>query len=151
MDFDKPDNLESSRSEWEEDISLEQALKEVNAAKARVDMKRRMADFSKALDWRRQEDRWRAMYDFLYKYNPSAARALDDFNRDCDARKQEQKSWKATSAHMQYGLHMPRILWDALTIVDPEMQNFDSLDSEQKKKIYRKLGRAFPRYWMPRV
>ena len=83
MDIDTPDNLENTRSEWEDDISLKDALREVNNAKARVNMKRKMKDFSKTLDLRRQEDRWRAMYDFLRKYNYSARRAIDDFNSDC--------------------------------------------------------------------
>lgn len=151
MDFDKPDNLEASRGEWEEDISLKDALKEVNAAKARSNMKKRMADFSKALDCRRQEDRWISMYDFLYHYNMEAKLALDAFNKDCDDRKLEQKNWDASGSYLQYGLHFPQILWDALSFVDDDIKNFDSLDDAQKRKIYRKLGRTFPRYWMPRI
>ena len=54
MDIDTPDNLENTRSEWEDDISLKDALREVNNAKARVDMKRKMKDFSKTLDLRKQ-------------------------------------------------------------------------------------------------
>ena len=151
MDIDTPDNLENTRSEWEDDISLKDALREVNNAKARVNMKRKMKDFSKTLDLRRQEDRWRAMYDFLRRYNVYARRAIDDFNSDCERIRQEQKEWNASGKHMQFGLHFPQILWDALCLVDDEMAQFDTLDTEHQRKIYRKLGKAFPMYWMPRV
>ena len=52
---------------------------------------------------------------------------------------------------MQFGLHFPQILWDALCLVDDEMAQFDTLDTEHQRKIYRKLGKVFPAYWMPRT
>lgn len=145
------DNLEQHREDWEEDISLEDAMKEVQRAKARMNTKKKMQDFAKALDARSQIDRWRKMYEFLANYNPAARRDFDLFNADCKRIKQEQKQWNAKGKHIQYGLHMPQILWDALAIVDPEIRDFNSLDKEHQRRIYRKLGQAFPIYWMPRV
>lgn len=145
------DNLEQHREDWEEDISLEDAMKEVQRAKARMNTKKKMQDFAKALDARTQTERWRKMYEFLANYNPAARRDFDLFNADCQRIKQEQKQWNAKGKHIQYGLHMPQILWDALAIVDPEIRDFNSLDKEHQRRIYRKLGQAFPIYWMPRV
>lgn len=151
MDFDTPDNLENTRSEWEDDISFKDALKEVNAAKARLDMKRKAEEFGKALDYRRQEDRWKAMYDFLMKYNPYVANDIRLFNADCEKRKQEQNNFKAQSKHMRYALSMPQMLWDVLALIDDEIKDFNSLDKEHQRKILYKLGRTFPVYWIPRV
>lgn len=145
------DNLEQHREDWEEDISLADAMKEVQRAKARINTKKRMADFAKALDARTQVERWRKMYEFLANYNAAARRDIDLFNADCQRIKQDQKNWNATGKHIQYGLHMPQILWDALSIVDPEIRDFNNLDKEHQRRIYRKLGQAFPIYWMPRV
>lgn len=145
------DNLEQHREDWEEDISLADAMKEVQRAKARMNTKRKMADFAKALDARTQVDRWHAMYEFLSKYNDAARRDFRLFNADCERIKQEQKQWNAKGQHIQYGLHMPQILWDALAIVDPEIRDFNSLDTEHQRRLYHKLGQAFPIYWMPRV
>ena len=144
-------NVDKNRAEWEEDISLEDAMKEVQRAKARMNTKKRMSDFAKALDTRSQMGRWQKMYEFLYNYNSAAKRDIDLFNEDCKRIKQEQKNWKATGKHLQYGLHMPQILWDALAIVDTEIRDFNNLDKEHQRRIYRKLGQAFPIYWMPRV
>lgn len=151
MDSNKKSKLEEHRKDWEEDLTPEQVKKELDAAYARIDFNKRAEEFSKALDCPRQEDRWRKMYDFLYKWNPAAKEALDLFNEDCDRIKQSQHNFTATSDHMQFGLHFPRILWDALSLVDEEMKNFDSLGADQQKKLHRKLGKVFPRYWMPRV
>lgn len=145
------DSLEQHREDWEEDISLEDAMKEIQRAKARMNTKKKMQDFAKALDARTQTERWRKMYEFLANYNPAARRDFDLFNADCKRIKQEQKQWNAKGKHIQYGLHMPQILWDALAIVDPEIRDFNSLDKEHQRRIYRKLGQAFPIYWMPRV
>ena len=145
------DNLEQHREDWEEDISLEDAMKEVQRAKARMNTKKKMKDFAKALEARTQTERWQKMYEFLANYNPAARRDFDLFNADCKRIKQEQKQWNATGKHIQYGLHMPQILWDALAIVDPEIRDFNSLDTEHQRRLYRKLGQAFPIYWMPRV
>ena len=143
--------VDKNREAWEEDISLQDAMKEVQRAKARINTKKKMQDFAKALDARSQIDRWRKMYEFLANYNPAARRDFDLFNADCKRIKQEQKNWNASGKHIQYGLHMPQILWDALAIVDPEIRDFNNLDKEHQRKIYRKLGQAFPIYWMPRV
>lgn len=143
--------VDKNREAWEEDISLQDAMREVQRAKARINTKKKMQDFAKALDARSQIDRWRKMYEFLANYNPAARRDFDLFNADCKRIKQEQKQWNATGKHIQYGLHMPQILWDALAIVDPEIRDFNSLDKEHQRRIYRKLGQAFPIYWMPRV
>jgi len=143
--------VDKNRAEWEEDISLQDAMKEVQRAKARMNTKRKMADFAKALDARTQVDRWHAMYEFLSKYNDAARRDFKLFNADCERIKQEQKQWNAKGQHIQYGLHMPQILWDALAIVDPEIRDFNSLDTEHQRRLYHKLGQAFPIYWMPRV
>lgn len=145
------DNLEQHREDWEEDISLEDAMKEVQRAKARMNTKKKMQDFAKALDARTQTERWRKMYEFLANYNPAARRDFDLFNADCKRIKQEQKQWNAKGKHIQYGLHMPQILWDALAIVDPEIRDFNSLTPDHQRKLYYKLGQAFPIYWMPRI
>ena len=149
--MDLEQTVDKNREAWEEDISLQDAMKEVQRAKARINTKKKMQDFAKALDARSQIDRWRKMYEFLANYNPAARRDFDLFNADCKRIKQEQKQWNATGKHIQYGLHMPQILWDALAIVDPEIRDFNSLDTEHQRRIYRKLGQAFPIYWMPRV
>lgn len=137
---------------WQEDdISYKEAMLEVKKAKARLNTKKKMKDFSKTLDARSQADRWRAMYNFLYNYNAAAKRDIRDFNTDCERIKREQKNWNATSKGLQYGLRMPQILWDALSLVDDDIRDFDKLDTEKQKRIYRKLGQVFPVYWMPRV
>lgn len=142
---------ERNRSEWEEDLTPQQVAAELRAAKARSNLKKRMKDFSKVVDGKNRGDRWRAMYNFLRTYNPSARRAIDDFEKDCERIRLDQTQFNAAGQHLQYGLHFPTILWDALALVDPEFANFDTLDDCTKRRLYRELGRVFPQYWMPRV
>lgn len=144
-------SAEQHRNEWEEDLTPQQVAAELRAAKARSNLKKRMKDFSKVVDSRDRGDRWRAMYNFLRTYNAEARRAIDAFNADCEQRRLEQVNFDATGQHLQYGLHFPTILWDALALVDPEFANFDTLDDGSKRRLYRELGRVFPQYWMPRV
>lgn len=132
------------------DISLQEALNEVRAAQRMVDTKRKMLDFNRTLDLRRQEDRWHAMYEFLWKYNPEARAALRQFNKDVQSVRAE-KNDKASGKHMKHSLSMPPVLWDALSMTDPDIKNFDLLDTHAKTKLVNKLGRAFPNYWMART
>ena len=44
--------VDKNREAWEEDISLQDAMREVQRAKARINTKKKMQDFAKALDAR---------------------------------------------------------------------------------------------------
>ena len=73
--------VDKNREAWEEDISLQDAMKEVQRAKARINTKKKMQDFAKALDARSQIDRWRKMYEFLANYNPALTPIVSESSR----------------------------------------------------------------------
>lgn len=135
-------------------VSDKEAMQLLNEAVITVDWEKERA---KVVDEMRAsadnpEKLWRIAYEWMMKTNPVAKAEVEAVIAECkdirDSRANEFARMKTTG--MRYGMRLPAVLMKMLTYVDTRINEIESLDPENAKKLYRQIERAFPQFRIPR-
>lgn len=136
------------------DISEEEALAEVNKAKARIDFKKRQAEV--IADMKKHAINpvklWQIAYDWLMESNPEARADVQAIIQECEDIRNTRKNKHAAAdgINLKWGMRMPEIVLDTLMLVDPRIKDTELLDPEAQKRIYRMMYDAFPQFRIPK-
>ena len=135
-------------------VSDKEAMQLLNEAVITVDWEKERA---KVVDEMRAaadnpEKLWRIAYEWMMKTNPVAKAEVEaviaEGKEIRDSRANEFARMKNTG--MRYGMRLPAVLMKMLTYVDTRINEIESLDPENAKKLYRQIERAFPQFRIPR-
>ena len=136
------------------DISEKQALVMVNQARHMAAWKKKRAKVIEELQKYegKPEKRWQLVYDWLMKSNPQARYAVNLVIKECEELRQTRSNRFAQAENMalRFGMRIPQVVLDTITLVDPRIRQMELLSAEDAKKVYRQLERAFPQFRIPR-
>lgn len=136
------------------DISEEESMQMINEARGAISFNKNreviIAKLLKAND--RPEKKWQLIYDWLMKTNPAARKDVNAVIKECkDLRESRANKYaRADAIGMRYGMRIPAIVLNSITLVDPRIREMEILSPEDAKKVYRQIEEVFPQFKIPR-
>jgi len=137
------------------DISEEEAMAEVNKARQRISFKERQAEVIAEMRKHNGNPKklWQLAYDWLMESNPEARADVKAIIRECEEIRNTRANKHASSGgelNLRWGMRIPEIVLDTLTLVDPRIRDTELLDPDEQKKIYNQMAEVFPQFRIPK-
>lgn len=136
------------------DITDKEALDEVDRARRQAKWKKKRELAIEQM--RRYQNQpvklWQTMYQWLVDSNPDARKDIDGIIEECRQLRETRanKFARSKDIELRFGMRIPAIVLEAISLVDPRIREMETLDPSEAKKIYRQLEQAFPQFRIPK-